>query len=64
MVRRTWARYRARRSRATIWVANVLVAATPTSGPACVYMTASASRATDDPTVLVMASVHDPWVLA
>ena len=32
----TWARYRATRFSATIWVANVFVAATPRSGPAWV----------------------------
>ena len=53
---RTCPRYSATRSTATSWVRNVLVAATPISGPACVYNTASDSRGMVDPTVLQMAS--------
>ena len=53
-VPRNWARYRARTSRAVIWARCVLVAATPISRPARVYSTASASRARDESTTLVM----------
>src|ERR687891_55621 len=58
------ARSSASRSMATICVANVFVAATPISGPACVYIAPSASRATEDPTVFVMATAHDSCSLA
>ena len=57
---RTCARYSATRCSAAICVANVFVAATPISGPACVYITASASRASDEPIVFVIAITFEP----
>ena len=57
---RTCARYSATRCSAAICVAKVFVAATQISGPACVYITASASRASEEPIVFVTASTFDP----
>ena len=63
-VPRACARYSATRCSAAIWVANVFVAATPISGPACVYRMPSASRAIDEPTVFVIAMTCDCWCRA
>ena len=57
---RICARYSATRCSAAICVANVFVAATQISGPACVYITASASRASDEPIVFVTAITFEP----
>ena len=45
---------------AAICAVNVLVAATPISGPACVYSTPSDSRVTREPTTLVIAMTFAP----
>ena len=42
------------------WVANVFVATTAISGPACRNSTASASRVIAEPTVLVTAMIGQP----
>ena len=47
-------------TRVVTWVANVLVATTQISGPACRNSTASASRVMAEPTVLVTAMTVQP----
>ena len=53
-------KYTASNSNATSCVVYALVDATEISGPATVYTTASASRAIDEPTVLVTARLFAP----
>ena len=54
--------FNARSVTAASWVVNVLVAATPISSPARVYSTPSASRASELPTMLLMANTRVPSV--
>ena len=54
------ARWSARSRPHAIWATKVLVAATPISGPACMWITPSASRESALPTTLVMATTVAP----